>query len=96
MDFQVYSSYRRIVMFLFVNGEESLYFYLLMVKERYVSGSPCYLFGSIFIWVWISLCSEHVALSLLDPCSFIFCVSYILVLWMCLGITSSNFRIGQF
>ena len=42
MDFQVFFKLRRIVMFLFVNGEESLCFCLLTVNERYVSGSPCY------------------------------------------------------
>ena len=72
-------------MILFVNGERALCFWFSLL-----------LFGSIFIWVGISLCSEHVAWSLLDPCSVISYVSYILVLWMCLGITSSNFRIGQF
>ena len=42
MDFQVLFKLRRIVMFLFVNGEESLCFCLLTVQKRYVSGSPCY------------------------------------------------------
>ena len=72
-------------MFPFVDGEGVFRFWFSLL-----------LVGSIFIWVWVSLCLEHVALSLLDPCSVILWVSYILVLWMRLGITSSNFRIGQF